>query len=295
MMLELDRLALGQDPGAALPPVSAVAAPGRPGVVGVETESAPTIAALIAGGRMEADSGRLLVDGVADAARVRRTTALVDTPGVAEPFPVMTVRRVVREELAYAGERASRSAVETVVDAVGLTRHADTPIERIPTALRVRLLVELALLRPGIEALVVTSPERHGGSVPEWFAVLQEVADRGVAVLVITSMAAAETIDALIASGSEPDDADTDTEALARHHHAPAHRQPDADPDPDPDADPDAGAGSAPAKAPVTTGAEPSLQAVAPAAAPDASPPAQAEPSLPTDPAAPSTQESTHS
>lgn len=274
MILELDRVALGDDPGAALPPVSAVAAPGRPGVVGVETESAPTIASLIAGGRMEPDSGRLLADGVADADRVRRTTALIDTPGVAEPFPVMTVARVVREELAYAGERPSRSAVETVVDAVGLTRHADTPIERIPTAARVRLLVELALLRPGVEALVVTSPERHGGSVPEWFAVLQEVADRGVAVLVITSKAAAETIDALMASTPH---AEHDADA----HHEPAHRLSDAE------------TGSAPAQSPVTTGAEPSLQSDAPAGLPDPTPPTGAEPSLPPEPTAPSTQEST--
>lgn len=209
MILELDRLAVGEDPGAPLPPVSAVAAPGRIGVVAVETEATPTIASLVAGGRMAPDSGRLLADGVEDAARVRAVTALVDTPGVAEPFPVMTVSRTVHEELALAGHRASRPAVTTVVDELGLTRFADTAIERVPTALRIRLLAELALLREDVEALVVTSPERHGGSVVEWFDVLQDIADRGIAVLVITSKAAAESIAALVAdrdlpTGAEP-------------------------------------------------------------------------------------------
>ncbi|MFZ7086681.1 hypothetical protein [Curtobacterium sp. RRHDQ10] len=246
MIIELDGLALGTDPGAPLPPVSAIAAPGRIGVVAVETESTPTVASLVAGGRMRPDAGRLLVDGVQDAARVRAHTALVDTPGVAEPFPVMTVVRIVREELALAGLRASRPAVATVVGELGLTGYADTAIERVPTAQRIRLLAELALLRPEVEALVVTSPERHGGSVPAWFAVLQEIADRGIAVVLITSEAAAETVAALVAAaplpvpvhnGAERDaDADGDADAVAdtdidpdadRPLHSPAHRLPE--------------------------------------------------------------------
>ncbi|WIB67948.1 hypothetical protein DEI93_02590 [Curtobacterium sp. MCBD17_035] len=198
MILELDALAIGSGPGAPLPPVSAVAEPGRPGLVAVETEQTPVVASLVAGGRMQPDAGRLLVDGVEDPDRVRRTVALVDTPTVAEPFAVMTVRRIVREELAFAGRHAGRDAVTTVLDELDLTEWADTPIERVPTAQRIRLLVELALLRDGIEGLVVTTPERHGGSVADWFAVLQNVADRGIAVLVIASAAAVETITAIM-------------------------------------------------------------------------------------------------
>lgn len=204
MILELDRLALGSEPGAPLPPVSAVAAPGRPGVVAVETEQTPVIASLVAGGRMAADTGRLLVDGHEDAARVRRSVALVDTPGVAEPFPVMSVRRIVREELAFAGERGGRDAVDTVIDTLGLTTYADTHVQRIPTQDRVRLLVELALLRHGVEGLVVTTPERHGGHVEDWFAVLLDVARRGVAVLLVTSKASAETVERMLPTQAEP-------------------------------------------------------------------------------------------
>jgi ABC-2 type transport system ATP-binding protein len=198
MILELDALAIGSGPGAPLPPVSAVAEPGRPGVLAVETAQTPMIASLVAGARMAPDTGHLRIDGVEDPDRVRRVVALVDTPSVAEPFPVMTVRRVVREELAFAGHRADREAVATVLDEVGLSDHADTPIERVATAPRVRLLVELALLREGVEGIVVTSPERHGGAVADWFPILQEVADRGITVLVVASAAAAETITSLM-------------------------------------------------------------------------------------------------
>lgn len=198
MTLELDHVGIGEEPGAALPVVSAVAAPGHPGVVAVETEQAPVLASLVAGGRMQPDTGRLLLDGHEDAAAVRRAFALVDTPGVAEPFPVMAVKQIVREELAFAAQRPSRDHVDTVLEELGLRHYADTPVQRVPTAVRVRLLVELALLRDGVTGLVVTAPERHGGAVEEWFAVLRDVARRGVTVVLVTSKAAAATVEALL-------------------------------------------------------------------------------------------------
>ncbi|MFL0361152.1 hypothetical protein [Curtobacterium flaccumfaciens] len=206
MNLELDHLAIGQDPGAILPPISAVAGPGVIGVVAVETEQTPVVAALVAGGRMRSERGRLLVDGAEDRDRVRSSTVLVDAPGVAEPFPVLTVRQICREELVFAGHRGSRDAVDTVLDGLGLAHLADTPIQRVPTDARMRLLIELALLRPGVEALVVTSPERHGGSVEAWYPELQSVAQRGITVVLITSRAAAEVVERL-ARTSKPDTA----------------------------------------------------------------------------------------
>lgn len=217
MTLELDHVGIGEEPGAALPVVSAVAAPGRPGVVAVETEQAPVLASLVAGGRMRPETGRVLLDGHDDAAAVRRTFALVDTPGVAEPFPVMTVKRVVREELAFAGQRPSREHVDTVLDELGLREHADTPVQRVPTDVRVRLLAELALLRDGVTGLVITSPERHGGAVEGWFAVVRDVARRGVTVLLVTSKAAAATVEHLLDTIEPLDTTQTeDPEDVAR-------------------------------------------------------------------------------
>lgn len=198
MNLELDHVGIGEEPGAALPVVSAVAAPGHPGVVAVETEQAPVLASLVAGGRMRPDTGRVLLDGHEDAAAVRAAVALVDTPGVAEPFPVTTLRRIVREELAFASRRPSRAHVDTVLDELGLRQWADTAVQRVPTDVRVRLLVELALLRDGVTGVVLTSPERHGGAVGDWFAVVREVARRGVTVVLVTSKAAAETVEQLL-------------------------------------------------------------------------------------------------
>ena len=198
MTLELDLVGIGEEPGAALPVVSAVAAPGRPGVIAVETEQAPVLASLVAGGRMQPDTGRVLLDGHDDPAGVRKAFALVDTPGVAEPFPVMTLKQIVREELAYAGQRPSRQHVDTVLDELGLRAWADTPVQRVPTDVRVRLLVELALLRDGVTGLVVTTPERHGGAVEDWFQVVRDVARRGTTVLLVTSKAAAATVEALL-------------------------------------------------------------------------------------------------
>jgi len=209
MTLELDHVGIGEEPGAALPIVSAVAHPGRPGVLAVETEQAPVLASLVAGGRMRPDTGRVLLDGHEDAAAVRRTFALVDTPGVAEPFPVLTLGQIVREELAFAGQRPSRGHVTTVLDELGLLGYADTHVQRVPTEVRVRLLVELALLRDGVTGIVLTSPERHGGAVADWFAVVRDVARRGVTVVLVTSKAAADTVEQLLDTihTEGPDDA----------------------------------------------------------------------------------------
>ncbi len=167
------------------------------------------LASLIAGGRMRPESGRVLLDGHEDAAAVRAAFALVDTPGVAEPFPVMTIRKVVREELAFAGQRPSRDHVDTVLDELGMRDHADTHVQRVPTDVRVRLLVELALLRDGVTGIVLTSPERHGGAVADWFAVVRDVARRGVTVVLVTSKAAAATVEQLLDTirTEGPDDA----------------------------------------------------------------------------------------
>jgi ABC-2 type transport system ATP-binding protein len=219
--IEIDHAGIGDEPGAPLPVVSAVAGPYRPGILAVETEQAPVLASLVAGGRMQPDSGRVLLDGHEDAAALRRAVALVDTPGIAEPFPVMTLRRIVREELAFAERRPSREHVDTVLDELGMSAYADTHVQRVPTDVRVRLLTELALLRDGVTALVITSPERHGGVVADWFAVVRDVAARGVTVVLVTSKAAAETAAQLLATipapadPSLPSDPDATTDTTA--------------------------------------------------------------------------------
>ena len=181
----LREAAVGTGRGAALPPVSATFAPGFPTLLAAEGGNRPTVLSLVASGRMKLDAGS--VDAVdADGhplspARLRRAVALIDTPLVAEHSDDVSVATVVREELALARSH----------------RRADRPVEfsdrhdfgSLPADHRLRLLIDLALRRPEVAALVITSPERHGGDPELWWRVVRETAARGIAVLVVTDAA----------------------------------------------------------------------------------------------------------
>ncbi|RKR76148.1 hypothetical protein [Frondihabitans australicus] len=197
MRLTLDSIGIGDGPGAALPATSAEATADRPGVAAVETEGAPTLASLIAGGRMRPETGRVLLDDADDPAAIREAFALVDTPTVAEPFADLTVATVVREELALADQVSSRENARLLLDAIGLAEHERTRVRALPTEARIRLLCELAILRPGVRGLIVTSPERHGGDTSAWWSVVTDMSARGYAVLVVTGVAAALHIENL--------------------------------------------------------------------------------------------------
>lgn len=200
MRLTLEAIAIGDGPGAALPAVSAEASTEAPGVAAVETEGAPTLASLVAGGRMAAESGRVLIDGVDDAAKIRRSVALVDTPTVAEPFADLSVLTVVREDLVLAGQHGNRDNARLFLKATGLEEHEDTRMRALPTRARTRLLTELAVLREGVEGVVLTSPERHGGGVDDWWDVVEDLSARGFCVLVVTGVAAATTLTSLVSA-----------------------------------------------------------------------------------------------
>jgi ABC-2 type transport system ATP-binding protein len=172
--ITLDRAAVGTGGAAALPPVTLDARPGTVTVVATEGGQRPTVLSLVAAGRMAVDAGTV------EAAR--RRIALVDTPTVAEHSDDVRVAVVVREELALAGRHGTARELQRL----GLADRARQPFGALPTVDRIRLLVEIALLRRGVDALVVTSPERHGGDPATWFHYLREVAARGVTVLVVT-------------------------------------------------------------------------------------------------------------
>ncbi|KQS17754.1 hypothetical protein [Frigoribacterium sp. Leaf186] len=221
MRLELHDVAIGEGPGAALPALSVVADRWTPGFVAVETENAPTLAALVAGGRMHPESGRVTVDGRSDDAAIRASFALVDTPTVAEPFAALTVVQVAREELALAGSRSDKASARLLLDEIGLREHERTRLGALPTELRVRLLCELAVLRPEVRGLVVTTPERHGGDVAAWLSVVHDLVGRDYTVLTITGFAALATIESLPTPDFAPaapaapiaTDADAETDA----------------------------------------------------------------------------------
>lgn len=174
----------------ALPVTSTSFESGRATLVVVETEQRPTVLGLIASGRMRPDTGVVQVDGRTDASLLRRRVALVDAPEVSEPEPNVTLAGVVAEELMFAGRRSDPLAVRRWLDEQALGHAASVPVSNVDPADRVRALCELAVLRPGVEGLVLVSPDRHGGQPAAWWAIAEEFAGRGLAVLVIAGEAA---------------------------------------------------------------------------------------------------------
>jgi len=193
MKIVLDRVAKGAH-NAALPPTSATFQTGEVTLARAETEQRPTVLGLIASGRMRPDSGTVTIDGRADSGAMRRRIALVDAPDVCEPAPDVTVAGIVAEELMFAGLASHPLAVRRRLAELGAAEYARYAIGTVPPTVRIRLLTELALLRAGVEGVVIVSPDRHGGDPVEWWRFARELAGRGIAVLVVAGDASAAAI-----------------------------------------------------------------------------------------------------
>jgi hypothetical protein len=187
--LTLTDAAIGSGLAAELPPISLSIAPGTPTIVAVETSERPMILSLAIAGRIALSAGEVLIDGKADAKRLRRSTALVDTPFVAEPSPGIPLSLIVAEELTFAGLPSHRGDVRQFLESHELLRFASVPMRALPPVVRVKLLSELATLRPEVRCIVVTSPERHGGNPRDWYGALAEIAARDIAVVIVTDQA----------------------------------------------------------------------------------------------------------
>jgi ABC-type multidrug transport system ATPase subunit len=152
-------------------------------------------AALALSGRLKADAGVVTLQGDPDPAVLRRKVAIVDAPGITEPDDALPVQTVVGEELAMAGHKAGRKAVLAWLDEHGEAEHADKRFEHLPVAARTRLLAELTVARPEVKVVILTMPDRHGGDPHEWYAVGQDLAERGYAVLITCADTSARLLD----------------------------------------------------------------------------------------------------
>lgn len=189
MRIELQSVSKGK--GIALPTTSCAFASGENTRAVCETEQRPTVLGLIAAGRMQPDTGRVLLDGDDRARReIRRRTALVDAPGVSDPDPNVSLGGAIAEELLYAGIPGTPLQVRRWAEQLGVAEHLATPIADVSPTVRVRVLAELATLRDDVEAIVIVSPDRHGGQPGQWWAIARRLAQRGYAVLVIAGSAA---------------------------------------------------------------------------------------------------------
>lgn len=191
--LELLDVRIGDERTPALAPFSTILRAERPTFGAAEGERGPVLASLIAAGRLVPDHGQVLLDGRTDPEALRSAVALVDTPVVAEPAPSLPVRLVVQEELRFAGRPSRRRDAEALVTGLGLEAWLRAPMLDLPPTDRVRLLLELAALRDGVRALVLTSPERHGGHASGWRRLADEFTARGLPVLVIGGAAVTES------------------------------------------------------------------------------------------------------
>lgn len=194
MLIALENAAIGSGLGAEVPALTVWAGPGTPTVVRVETAERPMLVSMMLGGRIAVDAGSIRMDDRADLDALRRRTALVDTPVVAEPSPGASLSGVVAEELTFADLPAGRRVVRAFLEQHELLRFARIPLRALPANDRVRLLCELALLRPGILGIILTSPERHGGEPESWYPSLEEIAARGISVVVVTDAATADLL-----------------------------------------------------------------------------------------------------
>ncbi|MGT2425770.1 hypothetical protein [Amnibacterium kyonggiense] len=201
-LLEIIGAGVGEERIPALPPFSARLDAEHAAVAVAEGDRGPLLASLIAGGRLVPDRGEVLLDGSGDPVALRRAVALVDTPVVAEPAPSLPVRSVVREELRFADRPSRRRDADALLASLDLERWSRAPILDLPPADRVRLLLELAALRDGVRALVLTSPERHGGHAAGWRRIAEDLAARGLPVLVIGGAAVRESLPAAVSPGA---------------------------------------------------------------------------------------------
>jgi len=179
MRVRLDGVQKGRR-GEALGATSLSYRSGRATLAVAETEQRPTVLGLIASGRMRPDAGTVALDEATDRrARnaLRRRVALVDAPDVSEPAPNIAVAGVVAEELMFAGLASDPLSARRWLDEHDLRSSA-----------------RLASARPGVDGLVLVSPDRHGGDPAQWWELAEEFADRGFAVLVIAGEAAAAAL-----------------------------------------------------------------------------------------------------
>lgn len=143
------------------------------------TGDARTALALICSGRLTPETGRALIHGSADIARLRRSTALIDAPGITAPEHHMRARDLISESLGLIPRRrgiripttAQWIAEQEVADI------ADRPVDSLPSELRLWMMVELAFADPKVELVVLDSPDRHDISAEGLSETLELIAE----------------------------------------------------------------------------------------------------------------------
>ncbi|QUH00627.1 hypothetical protein HUO13_07165 [Saccharopolyspora erythraea] len=181
-------------------------------LVAGDSEIARTALALTVAGRLAPTAGTVRLDGAITPSGLREAVAVVDAPDVTEPEPTVSVRTVVAEGLSFAGLGSRRSRVRTWLAAHDADQHERERFENLPALVRTRLLVDLSRAA-GPRALVLDSPDRHGGDPAGWYSLARRQAERGIAVVVACSTHSALRLQAphaLIGEDNRPEDTTVD-------------------------------------------------------------------------------------
>ena len=158
-------------------------------VTGARQDQRTTLALTISG-RMKPSGGSVGWDGSAKITQLRAASAVVDSPGVNEPEPHLSVRDLVTEDLAlvprrYRGALLSKPwlKVNRFEDIAGLW------VEQLDAGRRLELLTALALANPNTDLLVLDSPDRHSGNPTDWLPRLEQLAyDAGRPLAVVATV-----------------------------------------------------------------------------------------------------------
>jgi hypothetical protein len=205
-------------------------------LVAAETAQRPTLLALIAGGRMEPDSGTVTLTSndageVFDGDELRASIAIVDAPEISAPADGLLFGGIVQEELMFASLPSSSAAARAALEELDAGDYLRWPVENVPVAVRLRVLAELASRRPDVLGLVITSPDRHGGDPMQWFPIAEGFAARGFAVLVIAGAASIALLDAVFVEEGASEEEVPDTGVAEQTLLTPKHLAPEPEPE----------------------------------------------------------------
>lgn len=141
--------------------------------VHLPTADMRTAFALICSGRLAPDEGRVRF-GAEDARNLRRSTALIDSPGITSPEHHMTARDLITETLGLIprSRRHSRPSAAGWIAEQEIADIADDPVDTLPAELRLWLMAELAFTDPQVRMAVLDSPDRHPLSAEDLAEVL---------------------------------------------------------------------------------------------------------------------------
>ena len=160
---------------ALLPPTSLTVPAGELLLVQGGDQSARTALCLALSGRLRPDSGTVAWGRSTRLEHLRRHAALVDSPEVNEPERHYRVRDLAAEDLSLIPRRSRpRMSVADWLAGEGLKDLAACWIEELEPAVRLDLLVRLALADSAVELLVFDSPDRHQADPAAWLPVLTD-------------------------------------------------------------------------------------------------------------------------